>query len=78
MDANPDNWMLAGGKEQQQFSYEELQALKKHGFISERKPTNFPDYDPKVNNIVPKDGPLFEIVPLDQAVPPPQKAGGAQ
>src|SRR5690606_31983964 len=67
MDARPDNWMLPGGKEQQQFSYEELQILKKHDFISERKPTNFPDYDPEVNNIVPKGGPFLEIVPLDQA-----------
>ncbi|MBV2209505.1 MAG: hypothetical protein KUL77_08080 [Thermomonas sp.] len=77
-DVRADNWAFAGGKDQQQFGYEELQVLKKHGFISKRKATNFPDYDPEVNNIVPKDGPSFEVIPLDRAVPPPQKTGGTQ
>ncbi|MGP1665011.1 MAG: hypothetical protein ACTS5I_03660 [Rhodanobacter sp.] len=67
-----DEWALSGGKQQQQFDYQELQVLKQHGFISQRKPTNFLDYDPNVNNIVPKKGPHFEVVPLDQALPHPK------
>lgn len=72
-DARLDDWYLPGGKNQQQMNYEELQVLKREGFVSERKKTNFADFDPAVGNIVPKDGPFFEVVPLDQAVP---AAGG--
>jgi hypothetical protein len=61
----------AGGKPQQFFDREQMAVLQKHGFISERKATNFDDFDKEVGNIVPKDGPWFEVVPLDQAVPPP-------
>lgn len=71
--ARSDEWALSGGKPQQQFDYEELQALKKRGFVSQRKPTNFPDYDPVLNNIVPKNGPFFEVVPLTEAMPQPKK-----
>lgn len=41
--------------------------------MSERKATNFPDFDPQVGNIVPKDGPHLEVVPLTEAKPPPKK-----
>lgn len=68
-----DDWYLAGGKDQQFFDREQMALLKRRGFISERKPTNFPDYDPKAGNIVPKDGPYLEVVPLDEAVPPATK-----
>lgn len=74
----PDDWYLPGGKLQQFFDREQMKVLQKHGFITERKATNFPDFDPDVGNIVPKEGPFFQIVPLDQAVPPPAKKGNAQ
>ena len=67
----PDDWYLPGGKPQQFFDREQMAVLQKHGFISERKATNFDDFDKEVGNIVPKDSPWFEVVPLDQAVPPP-------
>lgn len=71
----PDDWYLPGGKPQQFFDREQMVVLQKHGFINERQATNFPDFDPGVGNIVPKDGPFFQIVPLDEAVPPPAKKG---
>ncbi|NMG76598.1 hypothetical protein [Aromatoleum diolicum] len=65
-----DKWYLPGGKPQQFFDREQLKLLKAHGFISERKPSNFPDFDPAVGNIVPKDGPYLEVLPLNTAIPP--------
>ena len=67
-----DIWVLAGGKPQQLFDYEELQILRKHGFMTERKPTNFTDYNEELNNIVPQSGPAFEVLPADKAIPPIQ------
>lgn len=72
-----DEWVLTGGRIQQQLDFQELQALQRNGFISRRKPTNFPDYDPKLNNIVPKIGPAIEVVPLTQAVPKPKPRGSS-
>jgi tricorn protease-like protein len=53
----------------------QMEILKKHGFVSERKPTNFKDYDPNAvntdgskGNIMPSGNIVFENVPLDQAV----------
>ena len=76
-----DQWYLAGGKPQQFFDREQMKLLQGHGFITERKATGFKDYDPEVlnangsrGNIVPKDGPFLQIVPLDEAVPQPAKA----
>lgn len=65
-----DDFYQVGGKEQQVFDSKQIALLKEKGFISERKPTNFPDYDPQVGNIVPKNGPYFEVIPLGQAMPP--------
>jgi hypothetical protein len=73
-----DEWYLPGGKTQQFFDRGQMEVLQKHGFISERSATKFPDFDPEVGNIVNKEGPLFQIVPLDEAVPPPAKKGNAQ
>lgn len=67
-----DDFYQIGGKDQQVFDAKQMTLLKERGFVSERKPTNFPDYDPQVGNIVPKDGPYFEVIPLTQAVPPPR------
>lgn len=64
-----DDFYQVGGKDQQVFDAKQIALLKQRGFISERKPTNFPDYDTQVGNIVPKDGPYFEVIPLHQAVP---------
>ena len=69
----PDDWYMSGGKPQQMFDRDQLALLKQRGFISERKPTNFPDFDPKVGTIVPKDGVFLEVVPLHEAVPPANK-----
>lgn len=75
----PDDFYLAGGSEQLYFDPKQMEVLKKYGFISERKPTNFKDYDPSVvnadgsrGNIIHVDSLLFENIPLDQAVLPPQ------
>ena len=68
-----DDWYLAGGKPQQMFDRDQMKLLKERGFIGPRKATNFPDFDPKVGTIVPKDGPFLEVVPLHEAVPPPTK-----
>lgn len=65
-----DKWYLPGGKPQQFFDREQLKVLKLRGFITERKPSNFPDFDPAVGNIVPKDGPYLEVLPLSTAIPP--------
>ncbi len=72
-----DDWYLGGGKPQQFFDREQMALLGKRGFVSERKPTNFKDYDPEAanatggkGNIVPNDGPYLEVVPKDQAVKP--------
>lgn len=53
----------------------QMAILKEHGFVTERKPTNFKDYDPNAvntdgskGNIVPSGDIIFENVPLDQAV----------
>ena len=69
----PDDWYMSGGNPQQMFDRDQLALLKQRGFISERKPTNFPDFDPKVGTIVPKDGVFLEVVPLHEAVPPANK-----
>ena len=69
----PDDWYMAGGKPQQMFDRDQMALLKQRGFIGERKPTNFSDFDPKVGTIVPKDGVFLEVVPLHEAVPPPNK-----
>jgi hypothetical protein len=70
-----ENAYLPGGDQQLFFDDEQMKILKKHGFVSERKPTNFKDYDPSVvntdgskGNIVPSGEVLFENIPLDQAV----------
>ena len=68
-----DDWYLAGGKPQQFFDREQMKLLQERGFISERKATGFKDFDAEKGNIVPKDGPFLEVVPLDEAVPPPAK-----
>lgn len=68
-----DDWYLPGGKPQQFFDRAQMQALQRAGFITPRKATHFRDFDPEVGNIVPTEGPCFEVVPLDQAVPPPRK-----
>ena len=74
-----DDFYLTGGDKQLLMDGKQMEILKKHGFISERKPTNFKDYDPNVvngdgskGNIVPSGDILFENVPLDQAVMPPK------
>lgn len=66
---------LPGGDKQLYLNPEQLELLKKNGFISERKPTNFKDYDANVintdgtkGNIVARGDVIFENVPLDQAV----------
>ena len=68
-----DDWYMAGGKPQQFFDRDQMELLRQRGFIGPRKPTNFPDFDPKVGNIVPRDGPFLEVVPLHEAVPPATK-----
>ncbi|NMG29888.1 hypothetical protein [Aromatoleum evansii] len=77
----PDNFYLPGGSEQLYFAPKQMEILKKHGFISDRKPTNFRDYDPTVvnadgsrGNIIHGDSLLFENIPLDRAVLPPQSS----
>ncbi|MDE2595154.1 MAG: hypothetical protein KGL57_13045, partial [Burkholderiales bacterium] len=55
-----DEWYLPGGKPQQFFDRAQMEVLQKHGFISERSATNFPDFDPEVGNIVNKEGPFFQ------------------
>jgi hypothetical protein len=69
----PDDWYLAGGKPQQMFDRDQMELLKKRGFIGPRKPTNFADFDPKAGTIVPKGGVFLEVVPLHEAVPPSSK-----
>lgn len=68
-----DKWYLPGGKVQQFFDRDQMALLKKRGFVGPRQKTNFPDFDPKAGNIVPKDGPYLEVLPLSEAVPPPAK-----
>ena len=68
-----DDWYLAGGKPQQFFDREQMKLLQERGFISERQATGFADFDPKLGNIVPKEGLFLEVVPLGEAVPPPAK-----
>lgn len=71
-----EDMYLPGGDDQLFFDSAQLQILKKHGFISERSPTNFPDYDPTVvnpdgtlGNIVhSSNGAIFENIPKDEAV----------
>lgn len=65
-----DTSYLQGGASQLYFDRDQIALLKARGFISERKPTNFPDFDPQIKNIVPKEGPMLEILPLDEAMPP--------
>lgn len=67
----PDEWYLAGGKPQQYFDRDQIAVLSKYGFVSERKPTNFPDFDPVAKNIVPRGGPYLELIPPQEAVPHP-------
>lgn len=75
-----DDWYLPGGEQQVFMDRDQLNVLKKYSdaepnpakkFISVRKDTNFPDFDPLVGNIVPKNGPSFEVVPLHEALPKP-------
>jgi hypothetical protein len=80
-----DDFYLAGGDNQLLMDGKQMEILKKHGFISDRKPTNFKDYDPSVvntdgskGNIVPGGDILFENVPLDQAVMPPKATSGTR
>ena len=75
-----DDWYLPGGKPQQFFDREQMGLLKERGFVSERKSTNFKDYDPEApnatggkGNIVPSDGPHLQVVPVDEAVKPAEK-----
>jgi hypothetical protein len=70
-----DDFYLPGGNQQVVTDGKQMEILKKHGFIADRKPTNFKDYDPNVvntngskGNIVPSGDIAFENVPLDQAV----------
>lgn len=72
-----DDWYLAGGKPQQFFDREQMAVLQRHGFITPRQKTNYPDFNAETGNIVPQDGPWFEVVPLDAAVPPPKPTGTA-
>jgi hypothetical protein len=65
-----DKFYLSGGKPQLFFDREQIALLKERGFISKRKPTNFPDYDPVLKNIAPKDGPILEVVPSNEAILP--------
>lgn len=65
-----DDWYLIGGKEQQFFDRQQMALLKQHGFVSERKETGFSDFDGK--NIIPKGGPILEVIPQHKAVPPPR------
>ena len=65
-----DEWYLPGGAHQQMFDREQMKLLKDRGFVSPRKQTNFSDFDRKVGNIVPKEGPYLQIVPLAEAMPP--------
>jgi hypothetical protein len=68
-----DSAYLPGGVPQQFFDREQMKLLHSRGFVGPRQKTNFPDFDPKAGNIVPKDGPYLEVVPLSEAVPPPAK-----
>jgi hypothetical protein len=68
-----DDWYLPGGKPQQFFDREQMKVLKEHGFITQRKATHFPDFDPEIGNIVPKDGPHLEWVPPNEAMALPRK-----
>lgn len=70
-----DDAYLPGGDQQLLLDGKQLAILKKHGFISDRKPTNFKDYDPDVvnidgskGNIVPSGDVIFENLPEDRAV----------
>ena len=70
-----DDFYLAGGDKQVYMDTEQMAILKKHGFVSERKPTNFKDYDANVvntdgskGNIVSRGDILFENVPAYQAI----------
>lgn len=71
-----DNYYLPGGDEQYYLNPKEMAVLKQHGYVSERKPTNFSDYDKDIvnpdgtkGNIVPKGGPTFVQIPTTHAVP---------
>jgi hypothetical protein len=66
---------LPGGDPQLFLDADQVRKLKEAGFIKERRPTNFKDYDPNVpntdgskGNIVSHGDIVFENVPLDQAV----------
>ena len=66
-----DSWYLAGGKPQQFFDRDQMNLLKERGFVGPRKATNFPDFNAQIGNIVPKNGPFLEVVPLTEAMPHP-------
>lgn len=68
-----DSSYLPGGVPQQFFDREQMKLLHARGFVGQRQKTNYADFDPKLGNIVPKDGPYLEVVPLNEAVPPPAK-----
>lgn len=70
-----DDFYLPGGDGQLLMDGNHMKVLKEHGFISERKPTNFKDYDPNIintdgskGNIIPSGDIVFENVPADQAI----------
>lgn len=70
-----DDFYLPGGDSQLFMDGKQMEILKKHGFISDRKPTNFKDYDPSAvnidgskGNIMPTGDIVFENIPRDQAV----------
>jgi hypothetical protein len=70
-----DDFYLPGGDDQVLMDGKQMEVLKRHGFISERKSTNFKDYDPNIvntdgtkGNIIPQGNIVFENVPMDQAL----------
>lgn len=69
-----DAYYLPGGGKQLYMDPKQMEVLKQHGYLSDRQPTNFKDYDPNVintdgskGNIIPDGSLILENVPLDQA-----------
>jgi hypothetical protein len=72
-----DEFYLPGGDEQIYLDPKQLNLLKERGYVSERKPTNFRDYDPTIKNpdgttgnIVPSGDIIIEYVAKDEALLP--------
>lgn len=70
-----DDFYLPGGDEQTYLDPKQLNLLKERGFVSDRKPTSFKDYDPTVKNpdgttgnIVPNESIIIEYVAKDEAL----------